>query len=459
MTMPVTVRRVVRLTLVAAVLAFSVGCVSHRGLRKQYLDSRKDIIAGDWAKAARKYEAARDQLFKQRDRVMYWLNLGTLQHYAGQWSASQSNFVQAERAIQDLFTTSVSSEASKYTISETLAPYEGEDFEKILLYFYTSLNSVNLGRVGNALVEARRADELLKKIRVRYEEDEKFSTLYKQDAFMLWLVGLFYEIEGSFGDAYLAYRRAHQVYSNEYRRLFRIRVPSYVAEDVVRTAQLANLPDDASAFARLNRVQNDTLQYVQTHAEVIFVHAGGEAPQKKERFITSPMPDGYLLRIALPEFEASKPIIVRSRIEIAGQEAKPDVAEPVSRIAVKNFKHQKQAITARAIARATVKYLATKGAKEAVKGGKKASKEQKLAGALVGLFGNVAAAASENADLRSWSLLPAYIRVSRMWVPVGRQSLLVHFYDKAGNEPIPPQQVELNLSAGQKKIISLRTVR
>lgn len=455
MTVPVSGRWLA----LATVIAVSTGCVSHAGLRKQYLDSRKDIIAGDWAGAASQYLAAKGSLFKERDRVMYWLNLGTLQHYAGQWAKSQANFVKAERAIQDLFTTSITAEASKYTVSETLAPYEGEDFEKILLYFYTALNSVNLGRVQDALVEARRADELLRKVRLQYDKNKKISTLYKQDAFMLWLVGLFYEIEGSYSDAYLAYRRAYEVYEGDYRHLFRTRIPSYVAEDVVRTGRLANLVDEAQNFAQRTNVRGDSIEKMQSHAEVIFIHAGGEAPHKKERFITTPMPDGYLLRIALPEFEPSKPMVIRSSVEIAGEEASPELAEPVSRIALKNFKHQLSAINARAIARATVKYVATQGTKKAIKGGKKASSERKLAGALVGLFGNLAAAASENADLRSWSLLPAYFRVTRMWVPAGRHTMTVRFFDKTGAEPDPPQRVDLSLGPGQKKIISLRTVR
>ncbi|MEL7370333.1 MAG: hypothetical protein AAFN74_15540, partial [Myxococcota bacterium] len=325
-------------------------CVSHAGFRQKYLQSRQDLLNGNWDAAARKYMASKKQ-YGKRDRVMYWLNLGTLQHYAGQWKQSQDNFVKAERAIQDLFTKSITAEASKYTVSETLAPYEGEDFEKVLLYYYTALNNVSEGRVSDALVEARRADEFLKKIRVKYDKDKDLSTLYKQDAFMLWLVGLFYEVEGSYSDAFLAYRRAFKVYRSSYRKLFRTPPPSYVAADVMRAGRKAGLESDALAFAQRYNLPLDTPQ--EQEAEVIVIHGGGEAPFKRQTFFTAPMPDGYILRIAFPQMQLQKGQVFTSFAEIAGQSVETEMAEPVSLIALKNFKHQLPGLRARAIVRAT----------------------------------------------------------------------------------------------------------
>ena len=434
------------------------GCFSHKGFREQYQKARQDLLKGNWAGAVEMFVASKN-LYSDRDRVMYWLNLGTLQHYAGQWSASQRNFVRAEASIQDLYTKSITAEASKYTITENLAPYEGEDFEKILLYYYTALNNVQQGNVSDAIVEARRADEFLKKIRVRYDEDDDLSTLYKQDAFMLWLVGLFYELEGSHNDAFAAYRRAFSVYSNEYKPLFRTPPPSFLAEDVVRSGLMANLDDEADDFGRVHRATGGTAALGKTQAEIIFIHAGGEAPFKAESFITAPMPDGYVARVALPKFMAPRPKIMQSLVEVSGKSVKTEMAEPISSIAIKNHKHQLPGLTARAIARATFKYAATKGTKAAVKGGKKSSKERKLAAALLGLAGNVAAVATENADLRGWTLLPAYFRVARIWVPAGHHTLNVRFMDRRGNAANKPRKIDVDLRPGERKIISIRTVQ
>ena len=450
-----------RFTLVAGlVVVGSTSCRSHAGFRKQYQQSRNDLLKGDWATAAKKYESAKEDLFTEADRVMYWLNLGTLQHYARQWGPSQANFVKAEAAIQDLFTTSVTSEATKYTVSETLAPYEGEDFEKILLYFFTALNNFEQGKVNDALVEARRADEFLRKIRVRYDSDDKLSTIYKQDAFMLWLVGLFYEVEGSNNDAYLAYKRAFAVYQNEYRRLFRVKTPSYLVQDIIRTGRAAGLGQDVDDFIRNQRLNPPPMNFdPRGQAELIVIHAGGEAPFKKERNILHKVDKDYTARIALPQFVQTKPVIARSRVEVSGQGVPTQMAEPVTTIAMRNFKHQLPGIQARAIARFMVKYLATKGTKAAVEGGKKASDEAKAAGALIGLIGNIASVASENADLRSWNLLPSYFRVARVWVAPGQHTVKVTYADRR-NQPVGgPLMVNVNARAGERRIISLRTVR
>ena len=384
------------LTVAVALAVGSSACRSHVGFREQYLKSRSELVSGNWDTAVEQFVATKDELFGERDRVMYWLNLGTLQHYAGRYSASQQTFIKAEKAIQDLFTKSVTAEASKYTISETLSPYEGEDFEKILLYYYTALNNVAQGKLTDAIVEARRADEFLKKIQVKYENDEKLSTIYTEDAFMLWMVGLFYEIEGSYPDAFLAYKRSFKVYNKLYRSKFGTRPPSYLAEDIVRTGMMASQENEAlQRFAERSGAKGDTVENVQNKAEVIVIHANGEAPFKKQMTFTAPAPDGYIVRVALPQFQATKAQVVRTQVRIGGRSYRPEMAEPVTSIALQSFKHQLPAIKARATVRAIAKYVATKGTQKLVSGGSDSSSARKIAGALIGLFGNIASAASE----------------------------------------------------------------
>ena len=127
-------------------------------------------------------------------------------------------------------TKSISAEASKFLLNETVQPYPGEDYEKVLLYLFTALNNVRQGKTQDALVEARRADEFLKKMRIEYEKDGGIGTIYTEDAFMLWVVGLFYEIEGSWNDASLAYKAAYQAYETNYQSAFKASPPSFVVD-------------------------------------------------------------------------------------------------------------------------------------------------------------------------------------------------------------------------------------
>lgn len=446
------------LLLALALVAIGTGCRSHVGFRKQYQQLRPAMVQGNWAQAAQTVQTSKGQVYKEEDRVMYWLNLGTLLHYAGQYDPSMQNFVQAEETIQELWTKSISSEASKFIVSESIQDYPGEDFEKILVYFYTALNRVKQGKLQDALVEARRADEFLKKIQVQYEkEKEKVGTLYKQDAFMLWLVGLFYEIEGSWSDAFLAYQTAFRAYNEEYGK-FGASAPSFLKEDLIRTAQLAGRADAYDEYLAKFGGGGDSLKAAsEGMAEIIVIHAAGEAPYKTQTFIQGRMPDGYVMRIAIPKFVPNKHRIHTAEASVGDVSAKTEPMEPIARIALDNYKHRLPAITARAIARAIIKYTATQATKKAVKGSGKDSKRA-VAGALIGLIGNVASAASEQADLRAWTMLPAEIGVTRMWVPAGSHTVNVRYLGPSGAMG-RTDQFSIDVKEGERRIISVRTLQ
>lgn len=436
--------------------ALTSACRHHEDIKAQYNQMHAAMLNGDWAGAQAQLESSKEKVFKEDDRVMYWLNLGTLQHYAGNSAGSMENMVKAEAAMQELWTTSVSSEASKLAISDTIAPYEGEDFEKVLVYLYTAMNNVNLGKPQDAVVEARRADEMLKKMLVHYEKEGEVGTLYKQDAFMLWLVGLFYEMEGQSGynDAFLAYKAAAKSYGEDYGT-YGMGAPKFLGEDLVRTAKLVHFNDEATKFAQQTGASGESAEKLaQGMAEVIVIYGAGEAPSKEEFFIDGTMPDGYVMRIALPKFVAVPYNGTCANIRANGQQVQTELAEPISQIVLKNFEHRLPAIQLRAIARATVKYAATKVAQAAVGGGDNASGGRQLAGALVGLAGNVAAAASEAADLRSWTTLPGSVNVARIWLPAGPQTIEVEYCNVGKTET-----KTVDLKAGQRQIVSVRNLK
>lgn len=440
-------------TIVLSVLLAAFGCRHHRGIGKQYDAMRRQMVRGEWAAAAAALEAAKGKVYKEEDRVMYWLNLGTLLHYAKDYGRSNEFFVKAEEEMDVLWTKSISAEVSKIAVSETIQSYAGEDFEKVLLYLYTSINQVEQGKLGNALVEARRADERLKKMLVHYDKEGELGSIYRQDAFMLWLVGLYYEMEGSLADALLAYKAAYTTYMKEYAGKFGASAPSFLREDMLRTAKLGGGAVPAAARG----ARGKSLERLAAgEAEVILIHGSGDGPKKEEFFFDSPMPDGYVLRIALPKFAERTPVVQGARLVVGRRRTRTELAEPVARIALKNFEHRLPALRARALARATAKYLATVAAREAGKavGGKD---NGALLGAIAGIAANVAAVASEAADLRSWSTLPNHFAVARLWVPAGPQKLSIEYVNRAG-QVLHREQRLLELKAGERRVISSRTM-
>ena len=136
----------------------------HTEDRDLHLIAADEADKREWISAVAK---AKDKVYGKKERVMFWLNMGTIQHYAGNADPSMANFIKAEKTMRDLWTTSISAEASKVIVGETFQSYAGEDFEQVLLYMYTSLNKAQQGNLQDALVEARRADEFLKRLKVQ----------------------------------------------------------------------------------------------------------------------------------------------------------------------------------------------------------------------------------------------------------------------------------------------------
>lgn len=443
--------RALQLGASAALLLSSAAC-SQAGLVKHYSDMRPAMIRGDWNTAAAMMEKGKEDPYGEGDRVMYWLNLGTILHYAQKPEDSNGNLIKAEAAMQELWTTSVGAEAGSMLTNDTVKDYAGEDFEKVLVYLYTSLNNVKQGKGQDAIVEARRADEFLKKMLVQYNKEGETGTIYKQDAFILWMIGLYYEMEGSVNDAFLTYKAALEAYNTDYAGTFGMPAPRFLGEDLVRTATILGFNDDVAKYKAELGATGETVQKLTEMGELIVVHGNGESPSKRELIFDGQMPDGYVMAIAVPEFVANVPRVAYATVSTNGMSANTELAEPITSIVLKNFEMRLPGIKTKAIARAVIKYVATKAAQAAAGGSDSAL------GSIVGLAGNIAAAATEAADLRSWTTLPAQFNIGRLWLPAGTHTLDVTYHDASGAQVGQGEQVTVEIVSGKRSVISVRSI-
>lgn len=437
----------------AAPLFVSAAC-SQAGLIQQYYDMRPAMQRGDWNTAAAQLEKAKEDPYGEGDAVMYWLNMGTILHYAQKPEESNGYLIKAEAKIQELWTTSIGQTAGSMISNDTVQDYAGEDFEKVLLYVYTALNNLKLGKQQDALVEARRADEFLKKMLVAYEKEgeDGTKTVYKQDAFILWLVGMLYEMEGNAQDAYITYKAAYTAYATDYAGNFGMPAPKFLGEDLVRLGTPLGFTEDVEKFKAETGATGESAEKLKENGEVIVIHGNGESPSKRELMFDGQMPDGYVMAIAVPEFVANTPRVAYATVSANGVSANSELAEPITSIVLKNFELRLPGIKAKAVARAIIKYAATKVASAAAGGSDSAL------GSIIGLAGNIAAAASEAADLRSWTVLPAQFNVARMFLPPGQQTVQVTYHDANGAQLGPTESFQVEVVAGKRNVISVRSM-
>ncbi|MCL7967994.1 MAG: hypothetical protein M8867_00005, partial [marine benthic group bacterium] len=123
----------------------------------------------------------------------------------------------------------------------------------------------------------------------------------------------------------------------------------------------------------------------------------------------------------------------------------------LSSVATSEFDARIGGIVAKAIVRATTKYLVVKAVKEEVK------EEDKTLGTIFGFLGNAAAVATERADTRSWHLLPGAIRVARLSLPTGVHDIAVELEPYRNAKPVRIDLGEVRIRPGSVRILSLRS--
>ncbi len=437
-------------------LGLLVSCGSRHQLQR---DLDQMVAAGQYQQAALLLEQNQDH-YASKDAVLYYADLGVMQHYGGMYRESIASLLQAEQRLEDLYTRSISRQAATFVINDTLAPYRGEDFESVMLNLFLALNYLQIGQIEDALVEARKVDAKLNLINSGYPPDKQ--NVYKEDAFVRLLMGIIYEIGGTrpdLNDALVSYRIATQYYEENYRQNYGTPVPKLLRSNLLALAHVMgtnefNVPRDHDSASTSETVGDRLLP-----SELYFVHYNGRSPEKIEGAIWAPMPDGYIMKVAFPQYRLRPYSIARSHITMTAADSgrtcfvETELGENVAAIAMQSLQDRKLRIAAKAIARATVKYLAVKAAEEAAR--KEHGKKQ---GDLVRMLGNLGTLILERADLRSWKTLPAEIRIGKCVVPPGSYRIDLDLKSSAGGLVKKMSLADVTLEPGEKKLIYFRTV-
>jgi hypothetical protein len=136
-------------------IAFLGSCASMKTSQDQYVESVPLAVEGAYDQAALIIEAAKEEQYKEKDRVLYFLDLGMLYHWSGEYELSNQMLSAAESAIEELFTKSVSKALTSGVLNDNALDYSGEDYEDIYLNVFKALNYIALDDEESALVEIR----------------------------------------------------------------------------------------------------------------------------------------------------------------------------------------------------------------------------------------------------------------------------------------------------------------
>jgi uncharacterized protein len=423
--------------IIPALFLLLAGCASST---KFYRAVEDDLGAGRYAKAIEGVTAHRD-VYGDKSNVLYNMDLGLLYHYAGLRDSSSVHLLAAEREIEDLYTKSVSLAALSFILNDNILPYDGEDFERILLNVFLALNYAERGLPDEALVEARKVDLKMRDFVRKYEG----KNTYQEDAFARYLAGVLYESAGELNDAFISYRKAYEAYGT-YAKNFGTHAPSFLLNDLTRTAKQLGFTEECDKYASLGGT--DTAAQTGNRGSIVVVAYAGKSPIKTEVRTNVSIGDNagviHTFQIALPKFTPRMLNARTYQVEVRRSadssmvtSARTSVAENITAIAGQSLDDRLALVYLKSGGRAVLKFLAAEKAKA-----KFSEKGENLFVNILGsLAVDIAVGATEQADIRSWRTLPAQIQLARFELPEGSYDVSLESSD--GGFGIPPHHTKV----------------
>ncbi len=378
------------------------------------------LAQGEYFAASEKLEQAKDKEYKKRDALLYYLDAGAVLHDGGQPAHSDTLFAYAQERIDELFTQSVSANIGQYLINDLTVPYYPADYERALTYYYRSMNFLQQHNVRGALVEANKAVYYLDNLRGSKNKG------WRDDPFVQYFASLIFESAGKRDDARIARTRALQAYAelggkNGLPKQPKFESPIFGWGEVVLV--------HANGVAPLKKSQ--TLQI--SWDTVLFMAEsrteGQEVSPEVQNAITAGLL-GNTVTIAYPVLEPQKYLIRSSEVVTADGRVYPTLLmSHVGLSAQTDLKEKENGTLLRMALRAAAKRTAAVQARHAAQ---QASNDENV-GQLAEMFVSFFGALTEKADTRQWFTLPEQFRLTRFYVPPGRQDIVLRFKDGFGN--------------------------
>lgn len=388
-----------------------------------YYDKAKGIesalIVNDYEKAKKSIEHNKF-LKKKRNSLLFHLEMGKVYHLENDYDTSNYHFNIADELMEEKGV--VTDFLISTTVNANMQTYRASENEKIIVHYYKALNYLQLGKMDDAVVEARKLNLQEQALFIDKKGKDK---KYAQDPFGLILMGMIYEADNDFNNAFITYRNAYEYYKKSI--VFKDKMPPTLISDVNRTARITGINYSAG---------NDiTVSTKGEGGELILFWENGLAPIKREKNVyftmiqgnkkgvylfsdqnnTMTIPITYdfsngdkdfkpsdigLLRIASSYFESRPMYNHRASLVVNDKPYYFNMGEDIEQIAYQMEKEDYLTELGKRLTRMAVKKIAELAL----------ANQSEAAGFAL----SVANFAMEKADTRSWQTLPNQIYYARI---------------------------------------------
>ncbi len=429
------------------------------------------FATGNIAAAEKALENNKKNMSK-RNKSLYLLNKGMLAWLQKDYTKATDYFHQADIYIEDQ-KKNVLNEGLALLTNPATKPYQPEDFENVLSNFYQALSYLEMGKMEDALVECRRVNEKLYALNDKYPK--KYQNRYSDDAFIHTIMGLIYDANNDYNNAFIAYRNAYKIYENNYTRNFNTITPFQLKKDILRTAYLTGLMQEYDFYKRKFAMKYTPRKINQ--GTLVFLWFNGLGPVKDEwsiNFSSLGANNGYLtlansdeditfpfyignedsstqnslnnldfIRVAFPKYRERQPYFTGADLIINNKTFPLYKAEDINAIAFKTLRDRMLREMANSLLR-----LAIKKAIQTYAG-----KENENLGMIIGIFNAI----TEKADTRNWQTLPYAIYYNRINIDENEETVTLQLKNK--NKAIQTQTIPIKIQKGKTKFISFSSLK
>lgn len=404
-----------------------------------YIPIKKDLQSGRYDRAAQQInKAEEEEVYSEKDRVLLFLDKGIVYHYQGEYEKSNAQLEKAERAIEDLFTKSVSKAATSMLLNDNALDYSGEVYEDIYINIFKALNYLQLNKFDEAYVEVKRVNNKLNALDDKYKEytdglnaskDSKIKINpaeleYYNNVFANYLSHIIFRAEGEEDNSRISLEKTKEAWDT-YPDIYDHDLPSFITD--------SSQYDRSDAFLNVFAFAGIAPYKVPVGARITTFDGFVTVSDPTNFYVDAiPFPGikyGWNFKFEFPRLFEEGTDIRGIQIFINGQNyGELELLENMANVAEKTFETQKSIIYFKTVTRAILKGVASSAIGRDIKKGV----DNGFGDLLVALT-NAAVDASEHADLRCWRTMPAYCFAGEIPLTKGIYDVEIRFIGGNGS--------------------------
>lgn len=429
-----------RLALAFITLLILNSCASMYTSKEHYEEIDQLLSTGDNQLALEELQSTKGENYKEKDKVLFYLEEGMLYRYAGHYEKSNESLTLAEYAMEDLLTKSISKGILSGVLNDNSLDYTGEDYEDIYVNIFKALNYLQLNKTDEALVEIRRVNHKLNVLEDKYKEyveqvnEDEGVTIpeadfnFHNDAFARYLGVIAYRLDKSYDSSRIErdyFKDAYQLQNSIYD------FPEPETPEIRNENTYLNI----FSYSGLGPEKVADTFVVSTGSNNIFIGASSGQGYEESSVLGfssiahTGVSDGMNLKLQFPRLVAKYDPVSYVEVLVNNEnKGRLNLIESVDNVAIETFKVKQPLIVGKTVARAVAKAIVAEASEAVV--------EDQLGGGwglLAGLAGDIFMQVSENSDLRVSRYFPAKIRAKEIALDPGTYDISILYYDEYGN--------------------------